>query len=76
MMENIKTGKNTNRPYLYKNNGDGTFTDVSEISNTNIAIDATTTRHGVYRRILFTDNFLFHLSQNAKTLIKKFTIDK
>lgn len=29
MMENIKSGATNNRPILYKNNGDGTFDDVS-----------------------------------------------
>lgn len=29
MIENIRTGKNVNRPFLYKNNGDGSFTDVA-----------------------------------------------
>ena len=29
MIESIKTGLNENRPYLYKNNGDGSFTDVT-----------------------------------------------
>lgn len=32
MIENIKTGQNANRPYLYKNNGDGSFTDVALVS--------------------------------------------
>ena len=35
MIENIRTGKNPNRPYLYKNNGDGTYTDVAEESGLN-----------------------------------------
>jgi len=29
MIENIRTGRNINRPYLYKNNGDGSFSDVA-----------------------------------------------
>lgn len=33
MIESIKTGKNDNRPYLYKNNGNETFTDVSFASH-------------------------------------------
>ncbi len=36
----IANDKIQNTNILYKNNGDGTFTDVSEVSNTNIAIDA------------------------------------
>ena len=32
MMENIRTGNNANRPFLYKNNGDGSFTDVAVVS--------------------------------------------
>jgi len=29
MIESIKTGNNENRPYLYKNNGDGSFSDAT-----------------------------------------------
>ncbi|MFD2823883.1 FG-GAP-like repeat-containing protein [Lacinutrix iliipiscaria] len=42
----ISSDKFTNQNFLYKNNGDGTFTDISATSGTGIFIDAMTTTIG------------------------------
>ena len=42
----VSNDKFQNQNFLYKNNGDGTFSDVSDSSGTNITIDAMTTTIG------------------------------
>jgi len=55
----------TNTPnYLYKNNGDGTFTDVSQISGTDILINAMSTTIGDYNNDGWFDIYITDSNKN------------
>ncbi|WP_411767179.1 FG-GAP-like repeat-containing protein [Winogradskyella sp. A3E31] len=49
-ISNDKRNFDHNKNLMYKNNGDGTFTDISASSNTDILIDAMTVTVGDYNR--------------------------
>lgn len=53
--------------YLYKNNGDGTFTDVSQSSGTNLVIDAMSVTIGDYNSDGFFDIFMTNTPENIST---------
>tara|TARA_R110002073_G_scaffold258681_1_gene421676 strand:- start:27668 stop:29398 length:1731 start_codon:yes stop_codon:yes gene_type:complete len=61
----IANDKEINGNLLYKNNGDGTFTDVSDASGANISINAMTTTVGDYNNDGWQDIYVTNLGDSA-----------
>lgn len=64
-ISNDKIEQETFRNIMYKNNGDGTFTDISESSGTNILIDAMTVTVGDYNNDGWFDIYVTNLGRST-----------
>jgi hypothetical protein len=64
-ISNDKIAQEAFRNIMYKNNGDGTFTDISQSSGTNILIDAMTVTVGDYNRDGWFDIYVTNLGRSS-----------
>ncbi len=66
----LSSDKYFNQNFLYRNNGDGTFTDVSTSSNTGIYIDAMTTTIGDFNNDGWFDIYITNTPTDGNVLFR------